>query len=91
MRWARCTPALLKKSGHEVWAIDPWREHLDAISNDGLRVSGASGSYVVDGLQVGGTPADAGACDLWVVATKASDVEEVAAGIAALVEADATW
>ncbi len=77
--------ALLRKSGHEVWAIDPWRDHLDAIAAEGLRVSGASGSYVVDGFQVGGTPADAGPCDLWVVATKAADVDEVAAGIAALV------
>jgi 2-dehydropantoate 2-reductase len=42
--------ALLRKSGHEVWAIDPWREHVDAIASDGLRVSGASGSYVVDGF-----------------------------------------
>jgi 2-dehydropantoate 2-reductase len=76
--------ALLRKSGHEVWAIDPWREHVDAIASDGLRVSGASGSYVVDGFQIGATPAEAGPCDLWVVATKASDVEEVAGGIAAL-------
>ncbi len=76
--------ALLRKSGHEVWAIDPWREHLEAIQADGLRVSGASGSYVVDGFQVGATPADAGPSDLWVVATKAADVDQVAAGIATL-------
>jgi 2-dehydropantoate 2-reductase len=76
--------ALLRKSGHEVWAIDPWQEHLDAIAAHGLRVSGASGSYVVDGLQIGSAPADAGPCDLWVVATKASDVDEVAVAIAAL-------
>ncbi len=76
--------ALLRKSGHEVWAIDPWREHLDAIETDGLRVSGASGSYVVDGFQVGATPADAGPSDLWVVATKAADVDQVAAAIATL-------
>jgi len=76
--------ALLKKAGHEVWAIDLWREHLDAIDRDGLRVSGASGSYVVDGFQVGHAPADAGPCDLWLVATKASDVDEVTRGIAAL-------
>jgi 2-dehydropantoate 2-reductase len=80
--------ALLKKSGHEVWAIDPWLEHLDAISSDGLRVSGASGTYVVDGLQVGRTPADAGPCDVWVVATKAADVDEVARGITPLLRPD---
>ena len=76
--------ALLKKAGHEVWAIDRWREHLDVIDSDGLSVSGASGSYVVDGIRVGHAPADAGPCDLWLVATKAADVEEVVRGIAGL-------
>ena len=76
--------ALLRKAGHEVWAIDRWREHLDAIDRDGLRVSGASGTYVVDGIQVGDTPADAGPCDLWLVATKAADVDEVVGDIAEL-------
>jgi len=49
--------ALLKKAGHEVWAIDRWREHLDVIAGQGLQVSGASGSYVVDGIRIGRTPA----------------------------------
>jgi 2-dehydropantoate 2-reductase len=70
--------ALLGRAGHEVWAIDTWREHLDAIAATGLRVSGASGSYVVDRLRVGATPADAGPCDVWVIATKAADVDAVA-------------
>jgi 2-dehydropantoate 2-reductase len=77
--------ALLRKSGHEVWAIDPWEEHLRAIATDGLRVSGASGTYVVDGFNIGATPADAGPSDLWLVATKAADVDDVAAAIATLV------
>jgi 2-dehydropantoate 2-reductase len=76
---------LLQKAGHEVWAIDRWREHLDAIARDGLRVSGASGSYVVDGIRVGATPAEAGPCDIWVVATKAADVDAVMTGITPLV------
>ena len=45
--------ALLRKAGHEVWAIDTWQEHVDAIARDGLRVSGASGTYVVDGFHIG--------------------------------------
>ena len=77
--------AMLAKSGHEVWAIDRWQDHLDAIAHDGLRVSGASGEYVVDGIQVGRRPADAGPCDLWVIATKAADVDEVMSEIAPLV------
>src|SRR5215207_3114220 len=67
--------ALLKKGGHEVWAVDTWKEHLEAMATTGLRVSGASGSYLVDGIRVGTAPSDAGPCDLWVVATKATDVD----------------
>ena len=80
--------ALLKKAGHDVWAIDLWREHLDAIDRDGLRVSGASGSYVVDGISVGRSPADAGPCDHWIVATKASDVEDVVKAIVPFLRPD---
>lgn len=78
--------ALLARAGHDVWAIDTWQEHLDAIATKGLGVSGASGTYTVVNVNVGRTPADAGPCDLWVVATKASDVEEVTAVIAPLLE-----
>jgi len=80
--------ALLGRAGHEVWAIDTWREHLDAIAGAGLAVSGASGEYVVDGIRVGATPAEAGACDLWVIGTKASAVESVAAAVVQLLRPD---
>jgi 2-dehydropantoate 2-reductase len=79
---------LLGKAGHEVWAIDIWQEHIDAIAGSGLAVSGASGSYVVDNLHVGYAPADAGTCDVWVIATKAADVDAVAAKIAPLLAPD---
>ena len=48
--------SLLGKAGHEVWAIDTWQEHIDAIATSGLTVSGASGSFVVDNLHVGRSP-----------------------------------
>lgn len=76
--------ALLGRAGNEVWAIDRWRDHVEAIAADGLRVSGASGDYVVDDLHVGTSPADAGPCDAWVIATKAADVEGAAQAIAPL-------
>jgi 2-dehydropantoate 2-reductase len=79
---------LLGKAGHEVWAIDTWPEHIDAIAGSGLAVSGASGSFVVDSLHVGRTPEDAGPCDAWVIATKAQDVEAAAASIAPLLRPD---
>jgi 2-dehydropantoate 2-reductase len=79
---------LLGKAGHEVWAIDLWQEHIDAIASSGLAVSGASGSFVVDNLHVGRAPSDAGTCDVFVIATKAADVDAVAAEIAPLLEPD---
>ena len=79
---------LFGKAGHEVWAIDTRKEHLDEIVASGLTVSGASGTYVVDGIHVGHSPEEAGACDLWVIATKAAAVQEVAAAIAPLLRPD---
>ena len=78
---------LLGKAGHEVWAIDIWQEHLDVIANAGLTVSGASGNFVVDGIRVAGAPQDAAPCDVWVIATKADAVDQVAAQIAPLLRA----
>jgi 2-dehydropantoate 2-reductase len=74
------------KAGHEVWAIDLWQEHLDVIASSGLTVSGASGTYVVEGIQVARTASEAAPCDVWVIATKAADVEGVAAQIAPFLE-----
>ena len=73
---------------HEVWAVDTWAEHIDAIAATGLRVSGASGEYVVDGLRVARSAADVGPSDVWVIATKAAAVDDVAAAIAPLVRPD---
>jgi 2-dehydropantoate 2-reductase len=80
--------ALLGKAGHEVWAIDTWPEHIEAIATSGLSVSGASGTFVVDNLHVGRAPGDAGPCDVWIIATKAWAVDEAAAEIAPLIGPD---
>ena len=74
---------LLGSSGNEVWAVDPWAEHIKAIRDHGLRVEGASGDRVV---QVSATydPADVGAVDLVVIATKAMQVRAAADGARAL-------
>jgi len=71
---------LLAEGGNEVWAIDVWQEHLDAINNDGLRVEGASGDRRVR-LQATADPADAGECDLVIIATKADGVEGAARSV----------
>lgn len=73
--------ALFADNGHEVWAIDLWQEHLDAIATKGLRVEGASGDRTVKSLKTASNIADAGPCDLYIIATKASGVGDAAQSI----------
>ncbi len=69
--------ALLADAGNEVWAIDTWAEHVDAINRAGLRLEGASGDRTVR-LNATTSAADAGECDLVIVATKADGVASAA-------------
>jgi 2-dehydropantoate 2-reductase len=75
---------LLADAGNEVWAIDVWEAHVEAINNHGLRVEGASGDRTVR-LNAATDPQAAGACDLVIVATKAAQVEEAAQSIEPLI------
>ena len=52
----------------EVWAYDPWREHVDAINAGGLRLSGAG--EVVGRVRATADPTELPACELGIVATK---------------------
>jgi 2-dehydropantoate 2-reductase len=78
---------LLGSAGHEVWAIDRWREHVEAIRKRGLRVEGASGDRVVQ-IRATTDPTEAGEVDLVILATKAMDVEAAAGAARPLVGAD---
>ena len=75
--------ALMADAGNEVWAIDTWQAHVDAIAANGLRLEGASGDRTV-ALGATTDPAAVGPCDLVIVATKAGQVEAAATGARAL-------
>ena len=75
---------LMAEAGHEVWAVDIWQAHVDAINQSGLRVEGPSGDRVVSGITATVNAADVGNCDLYVLATKASGVGPAAKCIAPL-------
>ena len=60
-------------AGHEVWAIDSWSEHVEAMHTKGLRVEGASGDRTVK-VNASMNAAHAGVCDLVILATKTRDV-----------------
>jgi 2-dehydropantoate 2-reductase len=52
----------------EVWVYDPWREHVDAINERGLRLSGAGD--VLGRPTATANPAELPQCDLCIVAVK---------------------
>jgi 2-dehydropantoate 2-reductase len=68
---------LFAAAGHEVWAIDVWKEHVDAMRSKGLRLEGASGDRTVR-VNATSRPEDAGTCDLVILATKAMQVRDAA-------------
>jgi 2-dehydropantoate 2-reductase len=68
---------LLGDVGNEVWAIDPWEEHVAAIREHGLRVEGASGDRTVR-VTATSDASEVGEVELVVIATKAMDVRSAA-------------
>ena len=76
--------ALMADAGNEVWAIDVWQDHVDAINRDGLRVEGASGHRTVTSVRASHDINDAGSSDLFVIATKAAGVAAAARSVAPL-------
>jgi 2-dehydropantoate 2-reductase len=80
--------ALMAEAGNEVWAVDTWTEHVDAINALGLRVEGASGDRVVRGIRAVTELAEAEPCDLYVIATKGSGVGTAAKDVVAVMPDD---
>ncbi len=68
---------LMAAAGNEVWAIDTWQAHIDAIREHGLRVEGASGDRIVK-LHATSDASEVGHVDLVIIATKAMHVEAAA-------------
>lgn len=74
---------LFASAGHEVWAIDRWAEHVEAMRKNGLRLEGKSGDRTVR-VNATTNAGDAGPCDLVVLATKAMHVAPAAESVKTL-------
>jgi 2-dehydropantoate 2-reductase len=64
----------------EVWGFDVWDEHVQAINEKGLRLSGAG--EVVGRLRATSDPREVPACDFGIVATKSMHTGEAVAAVA---------
>ena len=80
--------ALLPSAGHDVWGVDVWAEHVDAIRANGLRLEGASGDRTVR-IHATTDPGEVRDVDLAVVATKHDGVAAAARAALAMVRRDA--
>lgn len=75
--------AILSRGGNEVWLVDRWAEHMDAVRRDGLKVSGATGDWSAT-PKATTDPVEVGLCDLVILATKTRDVSAALANAQAL-------
>lgn len=64
----------------DVWAFDVWSEHVRAINEHGLRVTGAG--ELVGRLRATSDPGEVPACDFGIVATKSMHTGEAVAAVA---------
>ena len=77
---------LARVPGVEVWAVDPWGEHVAAMRSRGLRVTGLADFVAPVNARTDG--ADLPACDFGLVATKAQQTRAAVEGArAALADA----
>ena len=75
---------LARVPGVEVWGVDPWAEHVDAMESRGLRVTGLADFVATVHARTDGS--DLPACDFGIVATKALHTRAAIRGARGAVE-----
>ncbi len=70
------------KNGFDVLCFDVWKEHVDAINEKGLRVSGISGDHTEKKLRATSNFNELEDRDLYIIATKGDSVGSVASKLA---------
>jgi len=68
--------ARFSKAGHEVIAIDIWKDHVDYINKNGLMIEGPDETIIAKNIQASTKILDLRECDFCVIATKALNLEE---------------
>jgi 2-dehydropantoate 2-reductase len=63
---------LLADAGNEVYLVDVWQEHVEAINQTGLTINGVSGDKRITSIRATTNPITVGTCDLVIVFVKAT-------------------
>ena len=80
---------LFAEAGFNVIAIDACADHIAAITENGLMLTGASGDRLIKEISASTDLSDAHNADIFIIATKAGNVGDAAAGIAQIAKPDA--
>jgi len=64
----------LARTANEVWLVDVWREHIQEIANNGLKVI-EEGEQSIVHCNASTSSNDIGICDLVIISTKYKDTE----------------
>ncbi|MDO5016624.1 MAG: 2-dehydropantoate 2-reductase [Eubacteriales bacterium] len=68
--------SVLAENGHEVWFVDIWQDHVDAINAHGLKVHRGDEVKLVKGIKATSHPEDVGKADLAIIFVKSTLTED---------------
>lgn len=66
---------LLAEAGNDVWLIDVWKDHVDAVNTQGLHIEGVSGERTIKNIKATADSEEVGTVDLVVVFVKSTLTE----------------
>lgn len=78
---------MLAEAGNEVVLVDIWKDHIDTVNRDGLKIERAGVTRVVKNIRGVTDAADAGEVDLVLVFVKADMTSQAAQGAKPLIGA----
>ncbi|MBA1334772.1 MAG: 2-dehydropantoate 2-reductase [Firmicutes bacterium] len=71
---------LLSDGGNEVWLLDIWKEHVDAVNERGLVIEEEDGERLVKNIKAASNPEQIGSVDLLIVFVKSTVTGEAVRG-----------
>ena len=70
---------LLAESGNEVYLIDVWKDHVEAINTKGLHIEGLSGDRIINNIKATLNPSEVGIVDLVLIFVKSTITDKAIA------------
>lgn len=71
---------MLAEAGNNVWLVDVWKEHVDAIRQRGLRIKAPSGERLIPKVKAVVSAQEAGESELVLVFVKSTVTEQAVRG-----------